>query len=114
MSKNGSEKEFILTLFLLKYPQHLERIIGQKLEQAEAEVPIGRRKVDMYAVNSSHRLPIYVETQVKKSDEHHLKKIFEIIDATLEGIVVWNASEFQDRHLEQVRAYMRSQKTQVY
>ncbi|WP_290408769.1 hypothetical protein [Paenibacillus polymyxa] len=47
MSRYGSEKEFILTLFLLKYPQHLESIIGQKLEQCEAEVPIDEKSICM-------------------------------------------------------------------
>lgn len=81
MSKYGSEKEFILTLFLLKYPQYLENLIRQKMSQCEAEVSIGRKKVDLFSINLERRLPIFVETQVKHSDNEHLNKVLKIIDA---------------------------------
>ncbi|MGG1940408.1 hypothetical protein ABFY57_12030 [Paenibacillus polymyxa] len=110
MSKNGSEKEFILTLFLLKYPEHLEDLIGQKLGFVEAEVPIGRRKVDIYAINVSRRLPIFIESQVSQSDQRHLEKVLEILDATSEGTIVWIASGFDEGHLQRVRTYMKSHK----
>ncbi|MBO2945637.1 hypothetical protein JJQ72_16785 [Paenibacillus sp. F411] len=97
-------------MFLLKHPQYLESLIGQKLEQTEAEVPIGRRKVDLYAVNLSRRLPIFIESQVNPSDKRHLMKVLEIIDATSEGTIVWLASDFQQCHLEEVIGYMKSQK----
>ncbi|WP_153976923.1 hypothetical protein [Paenibacillus xylanilyticus] len=110
MSKNGSEKEFILTLFLLKYPEYLEDLIGWKLGFAEAEVPIGRRKVDMYAVNVSRRLPIFIESQVNQSDQRHLEKILEILDATSEGTIIWIALGFDEGHLRRVKSYLKSRK----
>ncbi|WDH83358.1 hypothetical protein [Paenibacillus urinalis] len=110
MSKNGSEKEFILTLFLLKYPEYLEDLIGQKLELAEAEVPIGRRKVDLYAINVSRRLPIFIESQVNQSDQRHLEKVLEILDGTSEGTIIWIASGFNEGYLQRVRSYMKSHK----
>jgi len=88
----------------------VENLIGQKLEFAEAEVPIGRRKVDLYAVNVSRRLPIFIETQVNQSDQRHLEKVLEILDTTSEGTIIWIASGFDEGHLQRVRSYMKFHK----
>lgn len=64
----------------------------------------------MYAINSSRRLPIFVETQINQSDKHDLEKVLEILNAISERTIIWIFSGFHEGHLERVKTYMRSQK----
>lgn len=64
------EKEFILSLFILQNPVILENAIGTNLGKVEAEVPTARKKVDLLTIDPDRSLPVYIEVQVKPSDEH--------------------------------------------
>jgi hypothetical protein len=111
MSFKGSEKEFILSLFLLQNPGVLENALGGiKLGKMEAEVPVGRKKVDLLSVEVNLRMPVYIETQIKPSDAIHLKTILGILESVREGIVIWIARGFQRQHLEQVVTYLKKNK----
>lgn len=111
MSFKGSEKEFILSLFLLQNPEVLENALGGiKLGKMEAEVPAGRKKIDLLSVEMNHRLPVYIETQIKQSDTIHLNTILGLLESVREGIIIWIARSFQRRHLEQVVMYLKKTK----
>ncbi|MCG5252479.1 hypothetical protein [Brevibacillus agri] len=111
MSFQGSEKEFILSLFLLQNPEVLENALGGiKLGKMEAEVPAGRKKIDLLSVEMNHRLPVYIETQIKQSDPIHLNTILGLLESVREGIVIWIARSFQRQHLEQVVMYLKKKK----
>jgi len=82
MSKHRSEKEFIFNLYLKKYPEVLEGILGVDLTQIELEIPYGRKKIDFYAVSKDKRVEVFVENQLTPSDEAHLKeKIMPILQS---------------------------------
>ncbi|MDN4095595.1 hypothetical protein QYF48_22675 [Brevibacillus agri] len=110
MSYRGSEKEFILSLFLLQNPMVLEEAIGIQLGKMEAEVPVGRKKVDMFTVETNRRLSVYIESQIKPSDTIHLNTILGLLESVREGIVIWIARSFHRQHLEQVIAYLKKNK----
>lgn len=110
MSYKGSEKEFILSASLLQNPGVLEEAIGIKLGKMEAEVPVGRKKVDLLAVETNRRLPVFIEIQIKPSDPLHLNTIHGILDFISEGIIIWIARSFKQQHLEQVISYLKRNK----
>ncbi|WP_027725310.1 hypothetical protein [Tuberibacillus calidus] len=108
MSKHRSEKEMIMNLYFKKYPDVLERI-GVDLAQIELEIPYGRKKIDFYAVSKHKRVEVFVEIQLTQSDEAHLKeKIMPILQSLQEGIVVWTALRFDQKHLSAVKAFLKA------
>ncbi|MCF6093896.1 hypothetical protein L1765_07920 [Microaerobacter geothermalis] len=109
MPKQRSEKEFIFNLYLKKYPEVLEGILGVDLAQIELEIPYGRKKIDFYAVSRDKRVEVFVENQLTQSDVAHLKeKIMPILQSLQEGIVVWTAQRFDTAHLSAVKAFLKA------
>jgi len=109
LPKQRSEKEMILNLYFKKYPGVLERILGIDLSQIELEIPHGRKKIDFYAVSKHKRVEVFVEIQLTQSDEAHLKeKIMPILQSLQEGIVVWTALRFDQKHLSAVKAFLKA------
>lgn len=109
MPKHRSEKEMILNLYFKKYPGVLERILGVDLTQIELKIPHGRKKIDFYAVSKNKRVEVFVENQLTPSDEAHLKeKIMPILQSLQEGIVVWTALLFDQKHLSAVKAFLKA------
>jgi len=99
----------ILNLYFKKYPDVLERILGVDLSQIELEIPHGRKKIDFYAVSKHKRVEVFVEIQLTQSDEAHLKeKIMPILQSLQEGIVVWTALRFDQKHLSAVKAFLKA------
>ncbi|KYD21066.1 hypothetical protein B4135_1706 [Caldibacillus debilis] len=98
----------IFNLYLKKYPDVLERILGD-LTQIELEIPYGRKKIDIYAVSKNKRVEVFVENQLTPSDEAHLKeKLWPILHSLQEGIVVWTALRFDEKHLSAVKAFLKA------
>lgn len=109
VSYYGSEKEFILSMFLKKYPETLENILGIKLSNIELEIPYGKKKIDYYAVSREKKLEIFVENQLAQSDKGHLnEKIMPLLSALQEGYVVWIASSFKEEHVMAVKSFLKS------
>jgi hypothetical protein len=109
MSKEGSKKEFILTLYLKKYPEIIEDLIGIPIEGVRTEVSSGAKYIDLYAVNRDRKVEIYVENQIKPSDRsNHLKtKLTPLINNIAEGYLIWIAPKFQKEHIEEVKKLLR-------
>jgi len=109
LPKQRSEKEMILNLYFKKYPDVLERILGVDLTQIELEIPHGRKKIDFYAVSKNKRVEVFVENQLTPSDEAHLKeKIMPILQSLQEGIVVWTALRFDQKHLSAIKTFLKA------
>jgi hypothetical protein len=109
LPKQRSEKEMILNLYFKKYPDVLECILGVDLTQIELEIPYGRKKIDFYAVSKNKRVEVFVENQLTPSDEAHLKeKLWPILHSLQEGIVVWTALRFDEKHLSAVKAFLKA------
>ncbi|MEK4801047.1 hypothetical protein MHI02_05740 [Oceanobacillus sp. FSL K6-0118] len=99
MSKNGSKKETIFTLWLKENPEVLQEIIGLSIEKMRMEYNNGSQRVDLHGVNRERKIDILVECQVTTADEDHLAKTKDLINNTAEGCVIWIASRFRKNSL---------------
>lgn len=99
MSKNGSKKETIFTLWLKENPEVLQKIIGFSIEKMRMEYNNGSQRVDLHGVNRERKIDILVECQVTTADEDHLAKTKDLINNTAEGCVIWIASRFRKKSL---------------
>ena len=115
MSKQGSKKEFIFTLFLKKYSGCLGDLIGLPIEGIKIEKKIGSKRIDLYAINLDRKIEVFVENQLKPSDRSdHLKdKIIPLINNIAEGYVIWIASKFQKKHIDEIKCLI-SENPQKY
>lgn len=110
MSKMGSKKETIFTLYQKKYPKCIEDIIGLSIEGIKTEVDKGSKKIDLYSINKRKKIEIYVENQLKPSDrkDHLEQKVKPLIDGISEGYVIWTATKFRKEHIEEVKQLLRN------
>lgn len=96
MSYRNSDKEFYLSLYLLKYKEKLEQVLKVKLlGEIELEKNINSRKVDLYSTVEDGR-ELYMELQLSKADSNHMEQIFKIIEnKDINNIIlVWVATGF--------------------
>lgn len=108
MSLKGSEREFLLSLYIMKHKEVLEQTIGFTIDHIVLEKPHGRNKIDLYGVCAEHRLELFVENQVRPTDDLHLNNnILSILQGMQEGIVCWITSSFHPHHLSEVKSYLR-------
>lgn len=110
MSKQGSIREFILTLYLKKYPTTLGKTIGVSIEKIKMEQKIGSKSIDFIGVIKDKRIEVLGEVQIKNSDRYdHLNtKIIPLIDNIGEGYVIWISRKFQRKHIEEVKHFLLS------
>ena len=103
MSFNGSEKEFMMTLFLGYQKKILEKELGLKLEDVQFEKHYPGMKIDLYARDYQLGVEIFVENLLLKSNKTHQRKILNIIDMIGNGVIVYIASAFHDKHVKELQ-----------
>jgi len=110
MGRNNSIEEAIFTLYLKKYPEVIEDVIGLPIEGIKIEENVGGKRWDFYAVNRGRRIEIIVENQKKKSDKnnHLSNKITPIINNISEGYILWIAKEFKKDHIDEIIELLRN------
>lgn len=100
------KKERYLVLSLKLYPTILENLIGHSLDSLELEkydCHCGRStKIDLCAVSKKNNVPVFLEAQLNVSDTSHLKKVLHLIEKK-EGVVIWLASGFDEKHIQKVK-----------
>ena len=104
MSKNGSEREFIFSLYLKENISILEKELNLNLVGVELETKYAGLKIDMYGIEQDLGVEVYVENLLLKSDNSHqlrLLKLIEQIDN--KGIIIYQAIGFHNRHVKQLR-----------
>jgi hypothetical protein len=99
MSINGSKREFIFNLILMRNPALLSQIIAGSYRPVELERLYQRMYIDMYGWQTDNNVPVYVETQLSRADGVHFEKINRIIETIDQGIVMWIATEFKEEYL---------------
>ncbi|WP_108671787.1 hypothetical protein [Peribacillus acanthi] len=105
MSFNGSEKEFLMTLFLGQ-ERIIEKELGLELESVQFEKHYQGLKIDMYAI-SSLGVEVFVENLLLKSNKTHQDKILKIIEMIESGIIVYIASAFHEEHVKELQNAVR-------
>lgn len=110
MSKKGSKKETIFTLYQKKYPECIEQTIGLSIEGIKTEIDKGSKKIDLYGINKKKKIEIYVENQLKPSDrkDHLEQKVKPLIDGISEGYVIWTATKFHQDHTDEIKRLLRN------
>ncbi|WP_019155441.1 hypothetical protein [Robertmurraya massiliosenegalensis] len=109
MSKQGSKKETIFTLFLKEHPEIIQEIIGIPIEKMKMEYNNGSQRVDLHGVNKEKKIDIYVECQITTADMNHLEKTKDLINNTAEGYVIWIAAKFRkDSYIKEIQELLRN------
>jgi len=109
MSKQGSKKETIFTLYLKENPEVIQKIIGIQIEKMRMEYNNGSQRVDLHGVNKESKIDIFVECQITTADEDHFLKTKDLINNTAEGYVIWIASKFRKRSfIEDIKELLRN------
>lgn len=109
MSKKGSKKETIFTLYQKKYPECIEQTIGLSIEGIKTEIDKGSKKIDLYGINKKKKIEIFIENQLKPSDrkDHLEQKVKPLIDGISEGYVIWTATKFNQDHIDEIKQILR-------
>ena len=102
MSLNSSKKEFIFNLILMQNPSLLSQFIGGDYQHSELELYQNRLYIDMYGRKRQNNVPVFVETQLNRSDAKHFDKVKQLIGSIEDGIIVWIATEFKTNYLEEM------------
>lgn len=108
MSINNSNKEFILNFYLANNKiELLENIINRKINDSKLEYYYGGQKIDIFCKCKDAN--VYVETQITKSDEKHMKYLLEIIrKVNKNAVIVWIALEFCDTFIKEVADFINN------
>lgn len=98
-----ANKEYILGLWLKKYPEMISRKIGYNVKEILLEKKYGSRIVDGYSLLGNRE--IFIENQLTNSDEGHVRQIIELIDSIEIGqvsTVIWIAKSFYNSKVEKI------------
>ncbi|GGA43261.1 hypothetical protein [Psychrobacillus lasiicapitis] len=108
MSFKGSEKEYLLSLFLSKNKEILEKELNLTLENIQLEKHYPGMKIDMYACDYNLGTEVFVESLLLKSNKAHQNKVLKLINMMDKGIIVYLALDFQPKHLEELNQVRQS------
>lgn len=103
MSKNGSEREFIFSLYLKEDISILEKELNLNLAGVELETKYAGLKIDMYGIEQDLGVEVFVENLLLKSDYSHQYRLLKLIEAIDKGIIIYQAVGFKDKHVKQLR-----------
>jgi hypothetical protein len=125
MSKMGSEKENIFTMFLKENLDILERELNLTLSEVVLEESfeitdeedIQNKKVlmlDMYGIELNSNVEVIVENVLTKSNSDHQRRLLKIIGKIDKGIIVYQALGFRDNDVEQLRNAVEGKDINLY
>jgi hypothetical protein len=103
MSKNGSEREFIFTLYQKENISILEKELNLKLTGMVLEPKYVGLKLDMYGIERESNAEVFVENVLSKSDTSHQTRLLRLIKNLNKGIVIYQAIGFKDKHIRELR-----------
>ncbi|MBB2482468.1 hypothetical protein H5P36_20055 [Bacillus sp. APMAM] len=108
MSKNGSMKENILSIFLKENSHLLSDALGFQVDNIILEQFHAHRKIDIRAVDSKRRIPIFIEVQLSKANSAYLNRMIEMIERFNESVIIWIAKSFDDDILDELKKWFES------
>ncbi|WP_031537534.1 hypothetical protein [Bacillus sp. MB2021] len=103
MSKNGSEREFIFSLYLKENLSILEKELNLNLAGVELETKYAGLKIDMYGIEQDLGVEVFIENVLLKSDYSHQYRLLKLIEAIDTGIIIYQAVAFKEKHIKQLR-----------
>ncbi|WHP41831.1 hypothetical protein QIX46_02115 [Lysinibacillus boronitolerans] len=125
MSKMGSEKETIFTLYMVKHQNILEEELNLKmsevvLEQSfdiTVEGDVQKKRVlmlDMYAIERDLNVEIFVENILTKSNDDHQRRLLKIIERLEKGIIIYQALGFREKDVQELRLAVEGKDINLY
>lgn len=105
MSKNGSMKENILSIFLKDNPQLLSDALGLQVDDVVLEQRHAHRNIDIRAVDSKRRIPLLIEVQLTKANTAYLNRMIEMIERYNESVIIWIANSFDEVILDKLKKW---------
>lgn len=106
MSKNGSIKESILSIYLKENPNLLSEALGFDVENLSLEQRHANLNIDLQGTDKQRRIGIFVEIQLTKSNESYLERIKRMMERYPESVIIWIAGSFDDHLLESLSTWM--------
>ncbi|MEI2368915.1 hypothetical protein [Niallia circulans] len=113
MSFNGSEKEFLLTVWLSQHKIILEKELDLTLENVQLEKHYPGMKIDMYACDYHLGTEVFVESLLLKSNKTHQNKVMKIINMISGGIIIYLALDFHQKHIEELKQAIQSSRKPI-
>lgn len=125
MSKKGSEKETIFTLFLLNNLSILEKELGLSLSEVVLEESfditvkddVQKKKVlmlDMYAKELNSGVEIIIENMLRNSDDDHKRRLLKIIERLEKGIIIYQALGFREKDVKELTLAVAGKDISLY
>jgi hypothetical protein len=106
MSKKGSMKESILSIYLKMHPQILQDTLGFQVNNIILEQRIAYNNIDIKGVDPKRRIPVYIEVQVTKANQKYLSRIKEMVEKYNESVIVWIAKSFDQEVINELHEWL--------
>ncbi|MBN6185697.1 hypothetical protein JQN58_01700 [Aneurinibacillus sp. BA2021] len=125
MSKNGSIKEDIFTVFLKSNLSILENelnlylsevVLEQSFDVTEENDSQNKRvlMLDMYGIEQNSNVEVIVENVLTKSNHDHQRRLLKIIERLEKGIIVYQALGFREKDVQQLRNAVEGKDINLY
>ncbi|MEC1722826.1 hypothetical protein [Schinkia azotoformans] len=125
MSKMGSEKETIFTLYMAKHLDILEKELNLNLSEVVLEQSfditsrddVQKKKVlmlDMYGIEQELKVEVIIENVLTKSDGSHQRRLLKIIERLEKGIIIYQALGFRPKDVERLKNAVEGKDINLY
>lgn len=125
LSKMGSEKETIFTLYMAKHLDILEKELNLNLSKVVLEQSfditskedVQKKKVlmlDMYGIEQELKVEVIIENVLTKSDDSHQRRLLKIIERLEKGIVVYQTLGFREKDVQQLKNAVEGKDINLY
>lgn len=109
MSKYGSEREFIFTLYTRENKHILEQELNLTLDNdILLEKKYHGMMLDMYGRNNDTGEEVIIENVLLKSNPPHQKKVLKIINSLEQGTVIYQALDFKKEHMKELEEAVKN------
>lgn len=125
LSKMGSEKETIFTLYMARHLDILENelnlsLSNMVLEQSfdiTDEEDVQKKRVlmlDMYGTEQDSNVEVIVENVLTKSNDDHQRRLLKIIERLETGIIIYQALGFRAEDVDELRDAVKGKDINLY
>jgi len=106
MSKNGSIRESIFSIYVKENPAILSETLGFHVGKLSLEQRHANRNIDIHGIDPQRRIGVYVEVQLTKANASYFERIKNMMESYPESSIVWIAESFDDQLLKDLITWM--------
>lgn len=100
MSKYGSNREHIFSIYLKENPTVLESVLNFPLQNVQSEQRLANRNFDLKGVDPKRRVDVLIEIQLTTANSKYMERIKGLIEEHPEAVIIWIARSFQDEFIK--------------